>query len=71
MSNKEEGRVKWFNDSKGFGFIEREQGADVFVHYSAIEATGRRTLHENDRVSFSVSEGDKGLQADEVSLIEE
>lgn len=57
------GRVKWFNDAKGFGFIEREGGPDVFVHYSAIQADGFRSLKENDQVEFEVKEGPKGLQA--------
>jgi len=69
--SREIGRVKWFNDDKGFGFIEREQGEDVFVHHSAINATGRRTLRENDRVEFTVTQGDKGLQAENVSVVEE
>ena len=57
------GRVKWFNDAKGFGFIEREGGPDVFVHYSAISANGFRSLKENDQVEVEVREGPKGLQA--------
>jgi CspA family cold shock protein len=57
------GRVKWFNDAKGFGFIERDGGPDVFVHYSAIQADGFRSLKENDQVEFEVREGPKGLQA--------
>ena len=60
------GRVKWFNDAKGFGFIEREGGPDVFVHYSAIQSDGFRSLKENDRVEFEVREGPKGLQAADV-----
>ena len=57
------GRVKWFNDAKGFGFIEREGGPDVFVHYSAIQSDGFKSLKENDKVEFEVREGPKGLQA--------
>jgi cold shock protein len=59
----ESGTVKWFNDSKGFGFIEREEGEDVFVHFSAINGEGFRTLTEGERVSFEVVQGPKGLQA--------
>jgi CspA family cold shock protein len=63
----EKGTVKWFNSSKGFGFISRESGDDVFVHYSAIENDGGyRTLDEGDTVEFEVSEGPKGLQATSV-----
>lgn len=61
------GRVKWFNDAKGFGFIEREGGPDVFVHYSAIQAEGFKSLKENDTVEFDVLEGPKGLQAANVT----
>jgi CspA family cold shock protein len=67
---RETGNVKWFNDEKGFGFIAREQGGDVFVHYSAINADGRKSLRENDRVEFTVTDGKKGLQAENVSIIE-
>ncbi len=63
----ESGRVKWFNDSKGYGFIEREEGEDVFVHFSAINSEGFRTLAEGDRVNFEVVQGPKGLQAANVS----
>jgi CspA family cold shock protein len=65
----EQGTVKWFNDEKGFGFIVREQGADVFVHHDSIIAEGFRTLVEGDRVSFEVVEGPKGLQAKNVVKI--
>jgi CspA family cold shock protein len=61
------GRVKWFNDAKGFGFIEREGGPDVFVHYSSIQSDGFRSLKENDQVEFEVREGPKGLQAANVT----
>ena len=67
---KETGIVKWFNDQKGFGFITRDGGGDdVFVHYRAINSTGRKTLREGDRVEFAVVKGDKGFQAEEVTLI--
>jgi CspA family cold shock protein len=64
---KENGTVKWFNATKGYGFLARETGEDVFVHYSAIEASGYRTLEEGARVSFIVKQGPKGLQAEQVS----
>ncbi|MGE0638989.1 MAG: cold-shock protein [Thermoanaerobaculia bacterium] len=59
----EQGTVKWFNSEKGFGFISRESGPDVFVHHTAILSEGYRSLNEGDRVSFEVVEGQKGLQA--------
>lgn len=65
---KETGTVKWFNAAKGFGFIARENGDDVFVHFSAIEASGYRTLEEGSRVSFVIKRGPKGLQAEQVTL---
>ncbi len=65
---KETGTVKWFNAAKGFGFLARESGEDVFVHYSAIEAGGYRTLEEGAKVSFIVKKGPKGLQAEQVTL---
>lgn len=58
-----EGSVKWFNEAKGFGFIEQDEGPDVFVHYSAIQDEGFKTLAEGQRVSFEIVEGDKGPQA--------
>ncbi len=67
MSELVEGTVKWFNDEKGFGFIERQEGKDVFVHFSAINGTGRRTLHEGQRVSMHVTQGQKGPQAENVT----
>ncbi|MGA3328037.1 MAG: cold-shock protein [Terriglobia bacterium] len=63
---KEQGTVKWFNAAKGYGFIQRESGEDVFVHFSAIQGEGYRTLEEGARVSFEVKKGPKGLQAAEV-----
>ncbi len=65
----EQGTVKWFNDAKGYGFIVRERGADVFVHEASIVAEGSRTLNEGDRVSFEVVEGPKGLMAKNVVKI--
>ena len=58
-----EGTVKWFNESKGFGFIESEEGGDVFVHYSSISGDGFKSLVEGDKVSFDVEQGDKGPKA--------
>ena len=67
MADRETGVVKWFNSSKGFGFIERENGKDVFVHYSAISGDGYRSLEEGQRVEFTVVEGQKGPQAQDVT----
>jgi CspA family cold shock protein len=69
MSERTIGTVKWFNGSKGYGFIEREGGEDVFVHFSAIQAEGYRNLNEGQKVEFSVEQGPKGLQASNVTLI--
>ena len=66
MSEKEQGTVKWFNGSKGYGFIERDSGEDVFVHYSAILADGYRSLDEGQRVEFTLKQGPKGLQAENI-----
>ena len=63
MTEREMGTVKWFNDAKGYGFIAREAGDDVFVHHTAIETEGFRTLREDQRVEFAVEQGPKGLQA--------
>ncbi len=64
---KEKGTVKWFNAAKGFGFIQRENGEDVFVHFSAINMSGYRTLDEGAQVEFMVKRGPKGLQAEDVT----
>jgi len=66
MSEKISGTVKWFNESKGFGFIEREGGPDVFAHYSAITGAGFRTLTEGQKVEFTVADGAKGPQAEDI-----
>ncbi len=69
MSEKEQGTVKWFNGSKGYGFIERAEGDDVFVHFNAIVGDGYRNLEEGQRVEFNVVQGQKGLQAEDVVAI--
>ena len=70
MGEREQGKVKWFNNTKGFGFIEREGAQDIFVHYSAIKSEGYRTLKEGQLVEFTVGQGPKGIQADDVVAIE-
>ena len=66
---KEKGVVKWFNAAKGYGFIQRPSGDDVFVHFSAIQAGGYRSLEEGEAVEFEVKQGPKGLQAEKVMLV--
>lgn len=63
------GTVKWFNESKGFGFIEQESGPDVFAHFKAITGDGFKTLNEGQRVEFTVTQGEKGLQAENITVI--
>jgi CspA family cold shock protein len=70
MAEHETGTVKWFNATKGYGFITRDSGEDVFVHYSAIQTQGYRSLEEGQRVKFDVVEGKKGLQAQDVSIVQ-
>jgi len=70
MADQETGTVKWFNNSKGFGFIEREEGDDVFVHYSDIVGDGFRSLTEGQRVEFTVTQGEKGPKAQNVGVVE-
>jgi CspA family cold shock protein len=69
MSERETGTVKWFNGQKGYGFIARDGGEDVFVHYSAIEGDGFRNLYEGDRVEFAVEQGQKGPSATDVRRV--
>jgi CspA family cold shock protein len=71
MSERHVGTVKWFNPAKGFGFIGREDGDDVFVHHSAITMEGFKTLKEGQKVEFSIEQGPKGLQAAEVTAVVE
>ena len=70
MSERENGVVKWFDVKKGFGFIKREEGNDVFVHYSSIQGNDFRKLEEGQKVTFVISETDKGLQAQDVAVDE-
>ena len=69
MAERETGTVKWFNSDKGYGFIVRDQGGDLFVHYSSIQGGGYRVLEEGRRVEFTVAQGQKGPQAQDVTLI--
>jgi cold shock protein len=69
VMSKETGKVKWFNNKKGFGFIERASGGDVFVHYSAIVSDGYKTLKEGDSVEFTITQGPKGFQAENVEKL--
>lgn len=71
MAERETGTVKWFNGSKGYGFISRDEGNDIFVHFSAIGGDGYKTLEEGQKVEFIVTEGNKGLQAQDVTVIKE
>jgi CspA family cold shock protein len=69
MTNTINGTVKWFNESKGFGFIEQQSGPDVFAHFSAIASTGFKTLTEGQRVEFTIAQGPKGLQAENIVAV--
>jgi CspA family cold shock protein len=69
MAERTTGTVKWFNGSKGYGFITPEDGPDVFVHYSEIQGSGFRTLEEGDKVEFEITEGKKGKQASAVTVV--
>ena len=69
MADRETGTVKWFNDAKGYGFIERSEGGDVFVHYSSVRGTGFKRLTEGQRVEYVVTEGEKGPQAQDVGCV--
>ena len=70
MAERETGTVKWFNPKKGFGFISREDGGDVFVHFTSIEGDGYRSLEEGEQVEFEVASGQKGLEAKEVKRLQ-
>ena len=70
MADRVVGTVKWFNNSKGYGFISQEGGPDVFVHHSAIQAEGYRSLEEGQKVEFSIEKGPKGLQAANVTIVQ-
>ena len=70
MAQRQNGTVKWFNDEKGYGFITPESGADLFVHFRAIQGDGFKTLKEGQKVSFRATQGQKGTQADELQVID-
>ena len=70
MADRIQGTVKWFNAEKGYGFISREDGDDLFVHYSEIQSSGFRSLNEGARVEFEITQGQKGLQASAVTVVE-
>jgi len=69
MAERKQGTVKWFNSTKGFGFIQQENGEDVFVHFQSIIGDGYKSLDENDSVEFTITQGPKGLQATEVKVM--
>ncbi|NLT50404.1 MAG: cold-shock protein [Ignavibacteria bacterium] len=69
MAERKQGSVKWFNSTKGFGFISQAGGEDIFVHFKSIVGDGYKSLEENDKVEFSITQGTKGLQASEVRLV--
>ncbi|MCE0495254.1 cold-shock protein [Vibrio salinus] len=69
MSNTVTGTVKWFNETKGFGFIQQENGPDVFAHFSAIQGDGFRTLAEGQKVEFVIAQGQKGPQAEQIKVL--
>ncbi len=70
MEERETGTVKWFNSTKGYGFIERDQGGDIFVHFNSISGDGYRSLEENQRVEFQMGTGKKGPQAQDVTILD-
>ena len=70
MEEREKGTVKWFNDAKGYGFISREQGPDIFIHFSALQGDGYRTLAEGQNVEFEIIETEKGQQAGAVTVVQ-
>jgi len=70
MEKRENGTVRWFNSAKGYGFIQRENGEDIFAHYSSITGAGFRSLEEGQKVSFEVFESERGLQAKNIKIIE-